>query len=131
MSFLPIILSTNSENGVHSIDLLLALLMNLPSARQYGNVIFVQVMNQTIIVLHTPTLVKEVFEKHSISNSNHPASVLVELITPRNLNLGTGHYGIFGSDRYTCSSLSDTRHQKMTPGRLCEKHLRACLQKKA
>lgn len=67
------------------------------SARQYGDVISVKVMNQTIIVLHTPTLVKEIFDKRSVSNSNRPASTIVELITPNNMNLGTGHYGELNS----------------------------------
>ncbi|KIY51316.1 cytochrome P450 [Fistulina hepatica ATCC 64428] len=61
-------------------------------ARQYGDVISVKVLNQTIIVLHTPTLVRELFDKRAISNSNRPASSVVEVITPGELNVGTAHY---------------------------------------
>ncbi|KAF6808949.1 cytochrome P450 [Colletotrichum sojae] len=61
-------------------------------SKQYGDVVSVKVMNQTIIALHSPAVVKEVFDKHGASNTNRPKSTIVEIITPDNLNLGTGRY---------------------------------------
>ncbi|KAF1959367.1 cytochrome P450 [Byssothecium circinans] len=61
-------------------------------SKQYGDVVSVKVMNQTIIALHSPAAVKEVFDKHGASNTNRPKSTIVEIITPDNLNLGTGRY---------------------------------------
>ncbi|KII83911.1 hypothetical protein PLICRDRAFT_118622 [Plicaturopsis crispa FD-325 SS-3] len=58
----------------------------------YGDVISLKVFNNTVIVLNTPTAVKELIDKRSIATSNRPKSILADMITPHNLNIGTGHY---------------------------------------
>lgn len=50
-------------------------------------------MNQSVIVLSSPSAMKEVIDKHSLSTSNRPKSTIADGITPGNMNLGTGHYG--------------------------------------
>jgi hypothetical protein len=44
------------------------------AAREYGDIFSLQVMGRTIIVLNTPTAVKEVIDRRSSSSSNRPAS---------------------------------------------------------
>ncbi|KAH8649274.1 cytochrome P450 [Xylariales sp. PMI_506] len=61
-------------------------------ARQYGDVFSLKLMNHTVIVLNTPSIVREVFTKHAITNTNRPASTIAEMISPNGLNLGTSHY---------------------------------------
>ncbi|TFY59192.1 hypothetical protein EVG20_g7882 [Dentipellis fragilis] len=61
-------------------------------ARQYGDVISVKAMHQTIIVINTPTLVKEVFDKRGVSSANRPASTLIDLLRPDGLNFGCSHH---------------------------------------
>lgn len=69
-------------------------------------------MNQTIIALHSPAVVKEVFDKHGASNTNRPKSTIVKIITPDNLNLGTGRYGRLELRLHVlCSFVPDLRSQ--------------------
>lgn len=62
-------------------------------ASVYGDVFSVKVMNQTIIVINTPTLVREVIDKNGLSSINRPKSILADMITPDNMNMGTGRFG--------------------------------------
>ena len=64
-------------------------------AKVYGDVFSLKVFNQTIIVLNSPTIVKEVIDIRSASSSNRPKSILADMITPHNMNMGTGHLGMF------------------------------------
>jgi cytochrome P450 len=64
-----------------------------PPERQYGDVFSLKVMDQTIIVLNTPSAVREIIEKRSISSSNRPKSIIADMITPHGLNFGTCRYG--------------------------------------
>jgi hypothetical protein len=66
-------------------------------AKVYGDVFSLKVFNQTIIVLNSPTIVKEVIDIRSASSSNRPKSILADMITPHNMNMGTGHLGMFRS----------------------------------
>jgi hypothetical protein len=50
-------------------------------------------MDKTMIVINTPTLFREVIEKRAKSTSNRPGSILTDMLTPDNMNLGTGRYG--------------------------------------
>ncbi|TFK38294.1 cytochrome P450 [Crucibulum laeve] len=60
-------------------------------AKVYGDVFSLKVLNQTIIVINSPTLVRELIDKRSASTSNRPKSILADMITPHNMNMGTGH----------------------------------------
>ncbi|KIK00846.1 hypothetical protein K443DRAFT_678870 [Laccaria amethystina LaAM-08-1] len=60
-------------------------------SKVYGDVFSLKVFNQTIIVLNSPTIVKEVIDIRSASSSNRPKSILADMITPHNMNMGTGH----------------------------------------
>jgi hypothetical protein len=53
-------------------------------------------MNKTIIVLNTPSAVKEVIDKHSASTANRPQSIIAETVIPDNVNTGTARYGELG-----------------------------------
>ena len=62
-------------------------------AKEYGDAFSLKVLNQTIIVLNTPSMMKEVIEKRNASSSNRPKSILADMITPKNMNMGTGRFG--------------------------------------
>ncbi|KAJ6562395.1 hypothetical protein B0H19DRAFT_1234023 [Mycena capillaripes] len=62
-------------------------------AKIYGDVFSLKVMHLTIIVLNSPTTVKEVIDKRGATSSNRPASIMVDIVTPDNVNLGSGRYG--------------------------------------
>lgn len=51
-------------------------------------------MHQTIIVLNSPTAVKELIDRLGASTANRPASIIADMITPDNLNIGTGRFGM-------------------------------------
>ncbi|KAF8882390.1 cytochrome P450 [Infundibulicybe gibba] len=59
-------------------------------AKVYGDVFSLKVLNKNIIVINTPTLLREVIDKRSSSSSNRPKSILADMITPHNMNMGTG-----------------------------------------
>ncbi|KAJ7438340.1 cytochrome P450 [Mycena latifolia] len=61
-------------------------------ARIYGAIYSLKAMHLTIIVLNSPTVVKEVIDKRGATSCNRPASVISDIITPDNLNLGSGRY---------------------------------------
>ncbi|KAJ7614588.1 cytochrome P450 [Mycena polygramma] len=58
----------------------------------YGSIYSLKVMHLTIIVLNSPTAVKEIIDKRGAASANRPASVISDIITPNNLNLGSGQY---------------------------------------
>ncbi|TFY56900.1 hypothetical protein EVG20_g8751 [Dentipellis fragilis] len=60
-------------------------------ARQYGDVISLKVLSQTIIVIQTPTLLKELFEKKGISNTYRPVSIIIGMLVPSGLNFAFCH----------------------------------------
>ena len=72
--------------------------MVLYTARKYGDIFSLKIMNQTVIVLNSPSALKEVIDKRSASSSNRPKSILADMISPHNMNLGTGQYGIYLQD---------------------------------
>ena len=57
-------------------------------AAEYGSIFALQMMHQTIIVLNTPTAIKDVIERKSISTSNRPESHIADMIIPNNENFG-------------------------------------------
>ena len=57
-------------------------------AADYGSIFALQMMHQTIIVLNTPTAIKDVIERKSISTSNRPESHIADMIIPNNENFG-------------------------------------------
>ncbi|KAF9493031.1 hypothetical protein BDN71DRAFT_1450880 [Pleurotus eryngii] len=59
-------------------------------AKVYGDVFSLKVFNQTIIVVNSPSKVQDVLDKHSLSSSNRPMSTLADMVTPNNMNMGTG-----------------------------------------
>lgn len=61
-------------------------------AKEYGDVFSLKILNKTIIVLNSPTLVKEVCENHSKSNSNRPQSTINDMLIPDHMNMGTTRY---------------------------------------
>jgi cytochrome P450 len=66
----------------------------LLAAKEYGDIFSLKVMDQTMIVLNSPTAIRDVIDKHGAASSNRPKSILADMITPNNLNLGTGRYGL-------------------------------------
>ncbi|KAF8649401.1 hypothetical protein AX16_005842 [Volvariella volvacea WC 439] len=61
-------------------------------AREYGDVFSLKVLGQTMIVLNSPNVVREIFERRSLASCNRPKSTIADIITPNNLNLGTGRF---------------------------------------
>ncbi|KAF8520307.1 cytochrome P450 [Gautieria morchelliformis] len=59
--------------------------------KQYGEVFSLKVMDNTIIVLNTPSAVREIIDRRSISSSNRPKSIIADMIT-HGLNFGTCRY---------------------------------------
>ncbi|KAA1475630.1 cytochrome P450 [Dentipellis sp. KUC8613] len=55
-------------------------------ARQYGDVFSLKVMDQTIIVLNTPTLVRDVLEKKGSAVTGRPESIVLDRMVPHRLN---------------------------------------------
>ncbi|KAK2460404.1 hypothetical protein APHAL10511_007569 [Amanita phalloides] len=61
-------------------------------AKQYGDVFSIKVLNKTIVVLNSPTLVKEIIDKHALSSSNRPQSTMNDMLIPDHMNPGTTRY---------------------------------------
>ncbi|KAF7350379.1 Cytochrome P450 [Mycena venus] len=61
-------------------------------SKKYGAIYSLKVMHLTIIVLNSPTAVKEIIDKRGATSANRPASVIADIVTPNNLNLGSGQY---------------------------------------
>ncbi|KAG1782232.1 cytochrome P450 [Suillus placidus] len=57
-------------------------------ARQYGDILSLKVMHLDIIVLSSPSAVKELIDKRSSSTSNRPTSIITEMIIPDGTNMG-------------------------------------------
>ncbi|KIY51315.1 cytochrome P450 [Fistulina hepatica ATCC 64428] len=57
-------------------------------AREYGPIFALQMMHQTIIVLNTPSAIRDVIERKSLSTSNRPESHIAAMIIPNNENFG-------------------------------------------
>lgn len=64
-------------------------------AKEYGDIFSLKTLDKTIIVLNTPSAMKEIFERHSLATSNRPKSIIGEMIHPNSLNLGTSRHGKF------------------------------------
>ncbi|EIN06384.1 cytochrome P450 [Punctularia strigosozonata HHB-11173 SS5] len=60
-------------------------------AKEYGDVFSLKIMNQTMIILNSPTAVEEIIEKRSLSSASRPASIIADMLTPDNMNFGTCH----------------------------------------
>lgn len=61
-------------------------------AREYGDIISVQVLHMTIVVINSPTMVKELIDKRGAATCNRPASIIADMVIPNNLNIGSGQY---------------------------------------
>lgn len=61
-------------------------------AKQYGDIYSLKVMNKTMIVLNSPSAIKEIIDKNGAASSNRPHSILADMICPDNNNLGTGRF---------------------------------------
>ncbi|KAF8889650.1 cytochrome P450 [Infundibulicybe gibba] len=61
-------------------------------AKAYGDVFSLKIINQIIIVISSPTHFHELIDKRSVSSSNRPKSILADMITPNNMNMGTGRF---------------------------------------
>ncbi|KAE9398628.1 cytochrome P450 [Gymnopus androsaceus JB14] len=61
-------------------------------AKIYGDVFSLKVLNQTIIVLSSPTAMHKIIDVRSTSSSNRPKSIIADMITPNNMNMGTGRF---------------------------------------
>lgn len=57
-------------------------------AKQYGDVFSLTIVHKTIIVLNTPSAVREIIDKRSNSSSNRPKSVVLNSIVSPGTNFG-------------------------------------------
>jgi hypothetical protein len=63
-------------------------------AKEYGDVVSAKVFNQTIIIVNTPSGMREILDKHHSSSSNRPYSWIADQMAPNNINFGTAHKGL-------------------------------------
>jgi hypothetical protein len=63
------------------------------TAKQYGDVFSLTVLHKTIIVLNTPSAVREIIDKRSNSSSNRPRSIVINSIVPPGTNFGMSEVG--------------------------------------
>jgi cytochrome P450 len=57
-------------------------------ANQYGDTISLKILGQTMIVIHSPSLMKEVIDKRANTTSNRPKSIIADMIVPGGMNMG-------------------------------------------
>jgi hypothetical protein len=67
----------------------------------------VKVFNQTIIIVNTPSGMREVLDKRNSSSSNRPYSWIADQMAPNNINFGTAHKGLIS--HYCADSLTNGR----------------------
>ncbi|KAH7886508.1 cytochrome P450 [Phlebopus sp. FC_14] len=60
-------------------------------ARTYGDIFSLKIMHITIIVLNSPTAVRELIDKRGVLTANRPQSLIADMIT-NGLNLGAARY---------------------------------------
>lgn len=48
----------------------------------------------TIVVINSPTMVKELIDKRGAATCNRPASIIADMVIPNNLNIGSGQHGM-------------------------------------
>ncbi|KAF5379562.1 hypothetical protein D9757_009257 [Collybiopsis confluens] len=58
----------------------------------YGDSFKLTVMNKTIIVINTPTLVHKLLDVKGSSSANRPRSIIADMIVPDNMDMATGRY---------------------------------------
>jgi hypothetical protein len=46
-----------------------------------------------MIVVHSPTLMREVIDKRANATSNRPKSIIAEMIIPGGMNMGLARHG--------------------------------------
>jgi hypothetical protein len=63
-------------------------------AKEYGDIVSAKVFNQTIIIVNTPSGMREILDKHHSSSSNRPYSWIADQMAPNNINFGTAHKGL-------------------------------------
>ncbi|KIJ12423.1 hypothetical protein PAXINDRAFT_137082 [Paxillus involutus ATCC 200175] len=61
-------------------------------AKVYGDIVSLKIFQMTIIVLNSPSGVRDIIDKRSLSSSNRPPSIISDMIIPENMNLGSGRY---------------------------------------
>ncbi|KAF7316003.1 Cytochrome P450 [Mycena indigotica] len=61
-------------------------------AKIYGDIYSLKVMHLTIIVLNSPTAVRDIIDKRGPISSSRPASVMTEIVTPDSVNLGSARH---------------------------------------
>jgi cytochrome P450 len=104
-------LTSSSQNGVcdncNKLTESSFLFSFLFLAREYGDVVSVKVFNQTIIIVNTPSGMREVLDKRNSSSSNRPYSWIADQMAPNNVNFGTAHKGLIS--HYCADSLTNDR----------------------
>jgi len=58
------------------------------TAKTYGDVFSLIIFNQKLIVLNSPSIMKEVIDRRSSSSSNRPKSIVSDLMVPSSTHLG-------------------------------------------
>ncbi|KAF5373394.1 hypothetical protein D9757_009758 [Collybiopsis confluens] len=57
-------------------------------SKVYGDVISLQVFHQTIIVLNSPSAIREIIDKRNVASSNRPRTMIGERLVPNEANFG-------------------------------------------
>jgi len=58
------------------------------TAKQYGDVLSVKALGQTMIVINSPTLLRQVLDRHASASANRPHSIIAGMIVDDGLNMG-------------------------------------------
>ncbi|PFH53127.1 hypothetical protein AMATHDRAFT_45749 [Amanita thiersii Skay4041] len=61
-------------------------------SKKYGDVMSLRILHQTLIIIQSPTLVKELIDKRASASCNRPKSTIADMITPNGMNMGTSRY---------------------------------------
>ncbi|KAF9456361.1 cytochrome P450 [Collybia nuda] len=61
-------------------------------AREYGSIFSLKIMKLNIIVLSSPSIIREVIDKRGASSANRPESVIADIIAPNSMNIGAATY---------------------------------------
>ncbi|KAF9467088.1 cytochrome P450 [Collybia nuda] len=61
-------------------------------AREYGDVMSLKIFHKTIIILNSPTAIREIIDKRNISSSNRPSMVIGKRLIPNDTNFGMAQF---------------------------------------
>lgn len=68
-----------------------------------------KIFHKTIIILNTPTAIREIIDKRNLSSSNRPKMIIAQRLIPNDANFGTAQFGSSPDGLETHAELLSTR----------------------